>query len=609
MRYLLLAVALVACGSHSGDDDSTAYNRIEIEPATASVTVTLGATATQDYVVYGITASGKRDITTDCALTIDATFGTFAGATVTIGSHGGKTSVAAACGELAGSADLIVNLTGDVIQPPAPSNAPQLFGTATVGTDTARVPAVEYPIDGAVSPRNMPPIEIQWTAGANDLFKVTLQSSFVAVNIYTTSLDTLLTDADWGNITETTAGDNLTVGVEGLAQAAPAAKFVSAPTTLHIARDTIDRTAIYWWASSQGNIMSQQFGTLSAPSLVKDDCTSCHSVSRAGTRIGYSRCVGVNGANTNDCGELYAGFMKYDNSTKAWVDVVDAHNKTIHGSYTTFAPVGNPFPTDDQSVAIVAMASGAKLSLYDPDTGTPIASNLEVQSQKGPGEPRSGTMPDWSPDGTKVAYASTPHANEWIDLNDGRIAIMSYAYTGGQHVFGDPQFLIADPITLAGGSAPYTNFYFPSFSPDGKLIVFNAARSGWRNFADARTPGQRLMLADANGAWVTDMPAINGGFDDRDITWAHWAPTVGSDYYWLVFSSQRDYGHKLTEGNTAPGCIGNGVRQCKQLWIGAVARNRLTGAIDPSSPPMWMPGQDLGADNISPYWTVPTTIQ
>jgi hypothetical protein len=62
-------------------------------------------------VVYGITASGKRDITNECALTIDAVFGTFAGATVTLGSHGGKTSITAACGELGGSAALMVKLT------------------------------------------------------------------------------------------------------------------------------------------------------------------------------------------------------------------------------------------------------------------------------------------------------------------------------------------------------------------------------------------------------------------------------------------------------------------------------------------------------------------
>ncbi len=607
MRYLSLAFVVAACGSQSGDGDDEPVSRIEVEPAFASVTVALGGTASQEYVVYGITANGKRDITTDCVLALDPVFGSFTDATAIVGPHGGKTTVAAVCGENTGEAVLNVSLTGDVIQPGTPAGAPGMFGVATAGTDISRFPAVEYPIDGAVSPRNMPPIEIQWTAAGSDLFHVTLQSTFVTVNIYTTSLESLITETDWANILESTAGDNLAVSVEGLAQAAPTEKYASPSVTMRIARDTIDRTAIYWWASSQGNIMTQQFGTLSAPSLVKDDCTSCHSVNRAGTRIGYSRCVGADGGSNNSCSELYAGFMKYDPDTKAWVDIVDARNKAIHGSYTTFAPVGNPFPSDAQSLAMVAMASGSHLALYDPDTGLPVASNLPAQSQLGPGTPRSATMPDWSPDGNTVAFASTPNADQWIDISGSRIATMSYQYTGGAHVFGDPQLLFTDPITLQNGI--YNNFFFPSYSPDGALIVFNAARAAWRNFTDSRIPGQRLMLADANGAWVVDMPALNGGFDDRDITWAHWAPTVGTDYYWLVFSSQRDYGHLLNEGNTFAGCIGNGVRQCKQLWIAAIARNKLTGLLDPSSPPMWLPGQDMRADNISPYWSVPAGLQ
>lgn len=610
MRYLLFAAVLTACGSSSGgDDEANQYSSIEVEPAFSSVTVAIGSTATQDYVVYGITAAGKQDVTSDCALAIDATFGSFAGATVTVGPHGGKTGITATCGMVTGEAVLTVNLTGDIVQPPAPDSAPGLFGAATAGADPARTPAIEYPLHNAVSPRNMPPIEVQWTASANDLFKITLQSTFVSVNVYTTSLESLVSEVDWANIIESSAGDNLVITVEGLAQAAPTTKFASAPVTVRIARDTIDRTAIYWWASSQGNIMTQTFGTLTAPTLVKDDCTSCHSVSRAGTRIGYSRCVGfdMNTGNTNACSELYAGFMKYNPTTKAFDDIVNARDKTIQGSYSTFSPVGNPFPDDTQALAIVSTLPGSKLSLYDPDTGAPVASNIEAQSVKGPGEPRSATMPDWSPDGAKIAFASTPHANQWIDISDSRIATMSYAHTGGQHVFGDPTLLFADPITLQNGT--YTSFFFPSYSPDGQLLVFNAAKQAWRNFTDARIPGQRLMLADANGAWVVDMPAMNGGYVDRDITWARWAPTVGSDYYWIVFSSQHDYGHRITEANSFSGCVANGVRQCKQLWIGAVARNQLTGTVDPSAPPMWLPGQDMAADNISPYWTVPTQLQ
>ena len=33
------------------------------------------------------------------------------------------------------------------------------------------------------------------------------------------------------------------------------------------------------------------------------------------------------------------------------------------------------------------------------------------------------------------------------------------------------------------------------------------------------------------------------------------------------------------------------------------------GTADPSAPPMWLPGQDPLANNISPYWSRPGIIQ
>ena len=481
--------------------------------------------------------------------------------------------------------------------PPAPADAADTFGNATPGSDAARTPVIEYPLDRAVSPRNMPPIEAQWQAAGNDLFHVSLVSTFVSVDIYTTSVEALLSEVDWNHVLASSAGDTLVITVEGLAQAAPATKFASAPVTITIARDTIDRTAIYYWASSKGNIMEQVFGA-TTQSLVKDGCTSCHTVNREGTRIGYSRCV------ANDCGNLYAGFLKYDVASKTWVETINANNMTIHGSYTAFAPKGaGPF-NDQTSAAIVSMVNGT-LELYDPDTGLVVPSNLNQASTMGPTTPRSALMADWSPDGTKIVYASTPHANQWIDLSDSAIGFISYAYQAGQHVFGAPTFPFPATVTLQNGV--YNNFFFPSFSPDNALIVVNAARTGWRS-NPARAAGQRLMLADAGGAWLVDMTEMNGGYVDLDTTWAHWAPTVGSDYYWIVFSSERDYGHRITAQNTDPSCVANGVTQCKQIWIGAVARNKLSGSVDPSSPPMWLPGQDMKADNISPYWSVPAGL-
>jgi hypothetical protein len=598
MRGLCLAFVglLAACGSHGGDDSDVMA--IEVEPAFTTITVPLGGTATQDYKVYGVTGSGKKDITSTCQLGIDANFGSFTAATATVLPRGGKTTITATCDELTGTALLGVNLVGDIVLPPAPSDAPVTFGNATVGTDAARTPVVEYPLDHAVSPRNMPPIEVQWTAAGNDLFHISLTSTFLAINVYSTTPEAQLSEVDWENVLASSQGDTLTITVEGLAQATTTTKFTSTPRTITIARDIIDKTAIYYWASSRGNIMEQTFGATSQ-NLVKGGCTSCHTVNRSGTRIGYSRCV------NNDCGVLYAGFLKYDGSSGSWVETVNADALQIHGSYTTFPPNGTGPFNDQTTAAIVSMVNGT-LQLYDPDTAMVIPSNLNQVSTMGPTAGRSALMADWSPDGNKIVFASTPTANQWIDLSGSSIAMMTYAYTGGQHVFGTPTFPFPNPVTLQNGN--YTNFFFPSFSPDNKLIVVNASRTAWRS-NPARAAGQRLMLADAGGSWLVDMTEMNGGYADLDTTWAHWAPTVGDDYYWIVFSSERDYGHRITQANTDPACVANGVVQCKQIWIGAIAKNKLSGTVDPSAAPVWLPGQDMKADNISPYWSVPAGLQ
>jgi hypothetical protein len=608
MQRTLLALAFglaAGCGNHAGPAGPT-YDSIELFPATATLAVPLGGTAAQPYQVFGVAGAVKTDITATCALAIDPLFGTATGALVTVGPHGGKTTVTATCVDSTSTtpptatAQLAINLTGTIIAPGTPPDAPALFGAATLTTDPTRTPALEYPLDRAVTPRNLPPIETQWTAAGNDLFHLTLVASFATVEVYTTDVQATLAGADWDQLTATASGATLAFKVEALLQAAPTTKYASPAIAIAVSRDTINKTAIYYWASSQGSIMNEAFGSATAPTVVKDSCTSCHSLSRSGTRLGYSRCV------ANDCGQIFVGFLKYDKTTASWQEQINADNKALSGSYTSFAPVGNPYPDDSQAVAIVTR-NGGTMSLYDPDTLAEQPSNLPDVSTHGPGAPRAALMPDWSPDGHTVAFVSSPHPGQWIDLSDGAIATMSYTYANNTHTFGEPDLLVSQPITLPTGT--YTNFFFPSFSPDNKLLVFNAARAGWRNGADARAPGQRLMLADVASRAVVDLADLNGPAD-ADITWPHWAPGDSSDFYWVVFATERDYGHEITATKTAPKCIANGVRQCKQIWIGAISKAKLAAGllVDPSAPPMWLPGQDPGADNISPFWTVPAVI-
>ncbi len=617
MRFIVLTAALALAAACGGDDsskfdggqdgsngDSTVtYANIVLDPPTASLTVPLGGSVTQDYKAYADTNGQTHvDVTPQCTFTVaDATLGAFGAATFTSASRGGDTTVTAKCGNGQGTGALHLVLTGWILATGAPSNSPALFTGATLGSDPSKTPAVEYPLDKAVAPLNIPAVDSQWTTATDDLFHLSWTSAHIAIDLYTLQADAQYADNIWSDVAASASGDAISIVVEGLLQASPSTKYASAPITLTMSHDKIDNTAIYWWASSQGSLITQTFGQTGAPTAVRANCTACHSVARSGSRIGYSRCVGGN------CGNIRAGFMKYDKVNSVWADTLNADTSPLSGSYTTFSPIGYPYADDKQSAALLALSS-CNLTMVDPDTGTGVASNVDTISTHMNGNPgRCATMPDWAPDGKSVVFASTPNAGQWIDVSNSAIALMSYSYAGSVHTFGEPTIIVPGPITL--GSGTYNNFFFPSFSPDASYIVFDAARSSWRNFTVAASPGERLMITNPTGAWTVELAGLNGG-GDLDITWPHWAPTTSSDYYWVVFSSEHNYGHKLTKANTAAPCVANGVQQCKQIWISAISKSVLSAKTppdDPSTPPMWMPGQDIGADNISPYWTVPTS--
>ena len=617
MRWILscLAVAaFAACGNDdsntfdSGTNDATsdaqpAYANVTVEPPDVTLTVPIAGSVKQDYKAFADFGGQTHvEVTAQCAFSVaDASLGSMQAATFSSAPRGGDTSITATCSGTKGTTALHLILKGWILANGTPQNAPTLFQGATLATDPSKTPSIEYPLDKAVAPLNIPSVDSQWTVAQNDLFHLTWTSKHMAIELYTLAADAQFDDPTWLNVAASASGDAVTIDVEGLLQSAPATKYASAPVTLTMSKDTIDNTAIYWWASSQGNLITQTFGQTGAPSVVKSNCTSCHSVARSGSRIGYSRCVG------GDCGQIYTGFMKYDATNKVWNDTVNADNKALSGSYTTFSPVGYPFVDDKQSVALVA-TSACHLTMVDPDTGAAVPSNVDVVSTHQNGNPgRCGTMPDWAPDGKSVVFASTPNAGQWIDVSNSAIAMMSYSYANSTHTFGEPTMIVPGPLTLASGT--YDNFFFPSFTPDGSYVVFDAARAAWRNFTVAASPGERLVMTNPTGAWTTELVNLNGN-TDLDITWPHWAPTNSTDYYWVVFSTERDYGHKLTKANTAPACVANGVQQCKQIWISAISKSTLAAKSppdDPSFAPMWMPGQDIGADNISPYWTLPTS--
>ena len=99
-------------------------------------------------------------------------------------------------------------------------------------------------------------------------------------------------------------------------------------------------------------------------------------------------------------------------------------------------------------------------------------------------------------------------------------------------------------------------------------------------------PTARLFIISVNGGAPIELSHANG-VGDLTNSWPRWAPET-QDYAWLAYSSKRDYGHS-GQGNS-------------QVWVTAVDLSEAMLGNDPSAPPVWFTGQDLGENNLIPVW-------
>ena len=248
MRPFVVCLVIGAFAGSCGNDVTEARlgGAVTIEPVDATIDVDLkGALPVQSYSAFATMHGERTEITNRCNWSIaDVSFGDFDAATFRAERVGGTTRVTASCADVSASTSVTLRLTGSVVQGMAPANVRVLFDNAVVAMDPARTPAIEYPLDGAIAPSNIPAIDTQWSVAQNDLFHVTFTSTYVAVDIFTTNADAMFDAGTWTLVTTLAKKDTIAIRVEGMKLAMPATKYVSKAANLSIARDTIDDTAI-----------------------------------------------------------------------------------------------------------------------------------------------------------------------------------------------------------------------------------------------------------------------------------------------------------------------------------------------------------------------------
>jgi len=221
-------------------------------------------------------------------------------------------------------------------------------------------------------------------------------------------------------------------------------------------------------------------------------------------------------------------------------------------------------------------------AMFDPSTGAVIpTSGLGVTYPQ---------MPMFSPDGTKIVF------NDYDAGMGHSLAVMDF--DAATNTFSNLQTLYTDPSLYVG---------WPFFTPDSKSVVFALGSSA--NYASlinpplAGTGTSDLYIVDLATQTLHALDAANGydgstsylpypGRDEHLGFYPTVSPVAAGGYFWVFFTSRRNY------GNVLAGSVDN--PPSKKIWVSAITIGAPAGT-DPSHPAFYLPGQELASGNIRAF--------
>ncbi|NVB39392.1 PD40 domain-containing protein [Pseudenhygromyxa sp. WMMC2535] len=482
------------------------------------------------------------------------------GALTATGLLGGKGTLSFTYEGLEATADVTVKLSYTIDEIGDPLALGMLDAASTADPSLSLL----YPYNNTVFPRGLLGPTVQWNGGNDaDVYKIHAESSTFELDWYGTAANPsrwdfpALPEDMWLKLTDSTEGD-ITFEIrryDGVtAYTTPVQFWTIAPANL--------AGTIYYWAVNQGDVLRIKPGEAAPEQFLQKPagagCLACHSVSTDGSTIvtaqdmsGYPwAAFDPEGTNTFDAagGAGYSAFQAV----------------SPDGAYVLWGQSNGSFYAQPNSwMALSTKDSVGVLAQLFVETGYPV-------------------HPAWSHDGTKVAYGVRTDGN-WLDFVNATLWVADVDLN--QPAFSNHKQIVANDATRPTVS-------YPTWSPDSEWLAFGRS-------TQARTRGANgeLWMVRADGSEPVRIDNANGFGHIADAqTAANYEPTfvpvASGGYYWLVFVSERQYGNTLTDQAVAT--------RTKQLWVTAIDPNAAAGT-DPSHPAFWLPGQELGNNNMRGY--------
>ena len=319
-------------------------------------------------------------------------------------------------------------------------------------------------------------------------------------------------------------------------------------------------------------------------------CISCHSVSASGAMVVAQRHKYPGGLVQSESYNLLSTPVPNPASPLATITTDDWGFSAVYPDGSRVLTDGQPGTTGGLFPAgpgdNPGMEGPKASQMYDPNTGN----TLPFTGLSG----QHAMMPSFSPDGTKVVFNDT-------DNGGGHTLVVmdfdakSNTFSSGKQVFKD------------SGAYPA----WPFFTPDSRSVVFIVDTAS--NFASTTDPPNNtvaqadLYIVDVGSAVAHRLDAANGqlpngasylpypGRDEHLNFYPTVSPVAAGGYFWVFFTSRRNYGNTLVDASDGPAS--------KKLWVSAITIGAQPGA-DASHPAFYLPGQELASGNIRAFATL-----